>query len=158
MALINGIQTIESLSSINSANATKGNVLSFNYMFFSVDPYPTIITTGVYSDFRVSGVNLHYISFPIFRALLNQWAGNPSFSYSTIKNQPILKQAFRTYKLHGIRNAKKINYKAILNYLSIIRNYSPQEMQQIKDLIDTATHQRSSEIISEIVSRISEGQ
>ena len=86
---------VQNIFTINSNNVVAGEVISFNYSFFKHDPYPVIISTGLTNDGRIGGLNLHYLTFPVFRALLNRWGGNRSFNYTVIKNQFYIKKAFR---------------------------------------------------------------
>lgn len=142
---------VKSLLTIRDLPSDKGNVVSFYYDYYNHDPFPVILTTGIMrGGNRIGGLNLHYLTFPVYKALLNNWAGNNTFNYYLIKNQPLIKQAFRSYKFEGIRNAKSIEWKSILEVLSIIRNYSPQEIQQIRDAVDKQILQRQPEIINEI--------
>ena len=127
---------VEHIGPANNGSVLSGTVISFFYSFFDHDPYPIIITTGSMPNERIGGLNLHYLTFPVFRALLNNWAGNSAFNYLIVKNQPIIKNAFRSYKINGIKNAKKVNYQAILEVMSINRNYSPQEMLAIQQAVD----------------------
>jgi hypothetical protein len=102
----------------------------------------------------VSGLNLHYLTYPVYRALLYNWAGNKSFNYLIIKNEPLIKAAFRSYKLDNIVNPKKIDWKSILAMLSVIRNYSPQELMKIREAVDQQVLSRQPEILNEIFGNI----
>lgn len=142
---------VKHLHSMTPADASSGRVVSFFYPFFGHDPYPVIIVTGFLSHNRIGGLNLRYLPFPTFRTLLNAWAGNPVFGYRTVvKHAPVLRQAFRTYKVHGIRNAKTIDWKGMLTVLSVMRTYSPQEMEAVKKAVDAQVFARRPEIIDEI--------
>ena len=149
-ALNNISNLVEPVNSMNNSPTVNGQVLSFFYSHFDHDPYPIIISTGPMTYGRIGGLNLHYLTFPIFRALLNNWAGNPAFNYFIIKNQLIIKNAFRSYKITGIKNVKKIHYKAILEAMSIQRNFSPQEMLAIQQAVDQYVLSRQPEILNEL--------
>jgi hypothetical protein len=142
---------VQNIFTINSNNVVAGEVISFNYSFFKHDPYPVIISTGLTNDGRIGGLNLHYLTFPVFRALLNRWGGNRSFNYTVIKNQFYIKKAFRTYKIYGIINAKKINWRAVIQSLSIIRNYSQQEMLRIRNAVNQQVLNRQPQILNDIL-------
>ncbi len=143
---------VENLFQLNNISSPSGSVVSFAYRFYKHDPYPVILTAG-FDPYHglIEGLNLHYMTFPIFRALLQSYAGNSNFNYLLIKNQPMIKQAFRSYKITGIANAKKVNWKAIVDAMSIIRQYSPQEMLAIQNAVDQAAMSRTPEILNEIV-------
>ena len=142
---------VQPLQQMTQADGSRGRVISFMYSWYKHDPYPVIITTGLLSNGRIGGLNIRYLPFPVFRTLLNVWAGNPGFSYqAVVKQAPLLRRAFRTYKIQGIRNAKAIDWKAMLSVLSIIRSYSPEEMEAIKQAVDNQILARQPEIINEI--------
>ncbi len=149
--LVENITTVDNLK-------TGGLVLSFYYQYFKHDPYPVVLTTmSQLSQGKVFGLNLHYLTFPIYRALLNQWAGNIAFNYYIIKQQPIIRQSFRSYKIEAIKNIKRINWQAIIQALSIIRNYSPQEMLDIQNMVDAQVASKQPEIINEIFGKFALG-
>ena len=143
---------VENLFQLNNVSSPNGSVVSFGYRFYRHDPYPVILTAG-FDPYHglIEGLNLHYMTFPVFRALLQSHAGNVNFNYYLIKNQPLIKQAFRSYKINGIVNAKKVNWKAIIDAMSIIRQYSPQEMLAIQNAVDQAAMSRTPEILNELV-------
>lgn len=141
---------VEPIGPANSGSIVNGQVLSFHYSHFDHDPYPVIISTGPMTHGRIGGLNLHYLTFPVFRALLNSWGGNPAFNYFIIKNQIVIKNAFRSYKIAGINNIKKVHYKAILEVMSINRNFSPQEMLEIQQAVDRYVLSRQPEILNEL--------
>ncbi len=145
---------VELIGSANSKSIINGSVISFNYQNFNHDPYPIIISTGPMSYGRIGGLNLHYLTFPVFRALLNSWAGNTAFNYFIIKNEPIIKNAFRSYKISSIKNIKKIHYKAILQIMSIKRNFSPEEMNEVQKAVDQYVLSRQPEILNELFGNI----
>lgn len=155
MAPFNFPNLVQRIISLNNMTASNGSVISFYYKKFKHDPYPVIITTGFYPQKGlISGLNLHYLSFPVFRALLNQWAGNTGFTYFLIRNEPIIKEAFRKYKLTEIINIKKVDYKSIIALGKIIRNYSSEEIQKIKDAVDLQVLSRQPEILNELIPNI----
>ena len=49
---------------------------------------------------------------------------------------------------------KKVNYKAILEVMSIKRNYSPQEMLRIHQAVDKYVLSRQPEILNELFDRM----
>ena len=141
---------IEPIGPTNNSSISSGMVLSFFYQYADHDFYPVIISTGPMSNGRIGGLNLHYLTFPLFRALLNNWAGNQMFNYFIIKNQPVIKNAFRSYKINGMKTVKKVNYRAILEVMSIKRNFSPQEMLIIQESVDKYVLSRQPEILNEL--------
>jgi hypothetical protein len=145
------INLVQNINNIGPQNTDRGNVISFHYQFYDHDPFPVIITTGFMSYNRIGGLNLHYLPFPVFQMLLRNWAGNPGFGYDIVKNQPLIKKSFRSYRLYGIRNAKKVNWKAVLQAMAIIRQYSPQEIRMIQNVVNSKVLSRQPEILNEIL-------
>jgi len=137
-------------------NLGSGSVVSMFYQFAKHDPYPTVLVCGITPDNLLQGFNLHYMTFPVYRALLNRWAGNPMFNYYLMKNEGLIKQSFRSYKFTGIKRMKRVNWRAIVTFLSIIRNYSPQEIQLIKDAVDAQVASRQPELLNAIFGKLAE--
>lgn len=145
---------VKNLASLYGSPATRARVVAFQYRYYKHDPYPVILTTGLTLDGRIGGLNLHYLTFPVFRALLNQWAGNPGFGYLIVKSLPQIKFAFRTYDLSGVQMAKEIDWRAAMTALSVVRNYSPQEVQAIRNAIDQQILSRRPELLDELFGRL----
>lgn len=114
----------------------KGSLCTFNYVFHKPghDPYPLVIVTDVAFGPRqdVRGVNLHYLTFPYVKRLLQPNCNNPNFSYGNIKGDEYIVSAFRQYKRNGIRQIKKLDCAFLLNVLASVRSFDPNEVEAIR--------------------------
>ena len=87
---------------MSSKSITRGSLISFSYpQSMAVtpnvihDPYPMVIVTDIWPNY-VRGLNLHYLTFPYIKKILTQHGGNAGFSYSNIKPDKYMANAFRT--------------------------------------------------------------
>lgn len=118
-----------------SSNFTigKGSLISFNYAFYRNDAYPLIIVSDNNKvGNKLCGINIHYLTFPYIKKLLAISANNPNFSYKSIGNDSFIKDAYRSYKKTGVRQVKVLDYKFLLNIMSMVRTYDPAEVQIIR--------------------------
>ena len=113
----------------------RGDLIRFNYTFWIHDPYPLVIVTDVSNGNMVRGVNLHYLTFPYIKTLLNLGCRNLSFSYRNISGDAYIVNAFRSYKWQGIRQVKKLDCAFILNVMSLVRSFDPQQVKVIRQEI-----------------------
>lgn len=111
----------------------KGSLVRFNYNFVKPghDPVPLVIVTDIWKDY-IRGVNLHYLTFPYIKNLLQQYSNNTGFSYSNIKGQEYIVSAFRQYKRAGIRGIQKLDSDFLLNVLASVRSMDPTEVEAIR--------------------------
>lgn len=114
---------------------SKGNLLSFNYMFWKHDPYPLVILTDYMPGNRVRGVNLNYLTFNYVKNILNMYGENKGFSYGSIKYDRYIVGAFRSYKWNGIRQVRKLDSKYLLNLVSTVRSFDKNNLEAIKETI-----------------------
>lgn len=113
----------------------QGDLVRFSYAFHKPghDPTPLVIITDVnYKNAYVRGVNIHYLTFPVIKGLLQQHGNNPAFSYSNIKGNEYITSAFRQYKRQGIRQIRKLDVPFLLNVLASVRTFSPNEVEAIR--------------------------
>lgn len=113
----------------------KGNLITFNYSFWAHDPYPMVIISDVIPGNKIRGINLHYLTFNYVSTLLRTASGNPTFSYSSIRNDTYITSAFRSYKWQGIRNIKKLDSNFILSIMGIVRSFDINEIEAIRNSI-----------------------
>jgi hypothetical protein len=123
---------------------SKGDLISFNYIFHKVghDPFPNVIVTDT-SSFYVRGLNIHYLTFPYIKNLLQENCENKSFSYKLIKDNSYLVSSFRQYKKVGMRNLKKLDCKYLLNLMASIRAITPNEVEAIRKTINDQLNKMS---------------
>ena len=114
-------------------NVGKGSLISFNYSFWRNDAYPLIIVCDNNKvNNKLHGINIHYLTFPYIKKLLDLSANNPNFSYKSLGNDDYLKSAYRSYKKLGVRQIKILDYKFLLNIMNMVRSYDPAEVQIIR--------------------------
>lgn len=118
-------------------NVKKGDLISFNYMFHKAghDPNPNVMVTGT-TLYYVWGVNIHYLTFPYIRNLLQRNCKNTLFGYQNIKSDNYVTSAFRQYKKNGIRSLKKLECDFVLNLLGSARALTPNEVEAIRNTIN----------------------
>lgn len=120
---------------------SKGSLIIFNYIFHKPghDPYPLVFVTDdnypLKNPMFVRGVNLHYLTFPTIKKLLQPNLNNPRFSYDNIKNDSYITGAFRQYKKVGIRQLKTLNTAFLLNVLASVRSFNPNEIEAIRNSV-----------------------
>jgi len=125
----------------------KGSLVYFNYLFWIHDPYPLVIIANIDSQY-VHGVNLHYLTFPYIKHILQPHCDGGDFSYRHIRNNNIqyrdeyIPKAFRTYKRSGIRSLKALDCSFILNVLASTRGIDPAEVEQIRTMIKQQIQQQ----------------
>jgi hypothetical protein len=135
-------------SSYFGGTINKGDLISFSYIFHKTghDPSPNVIVTDT-SSFYIRGLNIHYLTFPYIRKLLQDNCDNRLFSYRSIKDNSYLVSSFRQYKKTGIRNLKKLDCKYLLNLMASIRAITPNEVEAIRQTINDQLSKMSQERI-----------
>ncbi len=115
----------------------QGKLITFSYQNWENDPYPLVIVTSSRSGDYVAGVNLHYLTFPFIRNLLDVAQKSPLFSYrNNIKGQSkYVIDAFRSYKWRGIRQVKTLNTDFVISVMATVRGGDPAEVQQIREVV-----------------------
>jgi hypothetical protein len=109
----------------------RGSLATFQYLHWKHDPYPLVLVSGIYSDGRVAGVNLHYMTFRYIKYLINQYCGK-QFSYPLIKNNNYIYNSFRSYKRDGLRGAKLLDCNFLMTVLGTVRSFKPNEIEAIR--------------------------
>jgi hypothetical protein len=121
----------------------KGSLISFNYAFWKNDAYPLVVVSESNRDAgKLWGVNVHYLTFPYIRKLLELSTGNPAFSYKSISADGYLSGAYRSYKWNGIRQVKVLDYKFLLNVMTMVRTFDPAEVQIIRRQVQEQMRQQ----------------
>lgn len=111
----------------------KGSLVTFNYLYHKPghDPAPLVIITDIWQNY-IRGINLHYLTFPIIKNILQSYCDNVGFSYSNIRGDEYIVSAFRQYKRLGIRQIKKLDCAFLLNVLASVRTFDPNEVEAIR--------------------------
>jgi hypothetical protein len=137
---------------------TKGSLISFQYpkSFATIpnvihDPRPMLIVTDVWPPY-IRGVNLHYLTYPYIKKLLQTWGGNQSFSYSNIKPDKYVALAFRMYYLKGIMRPKRLDSEWLNVVLQSARAFDSGEVEKIRSVIEQQIQSRLQIKASELTS------
>jgi hypothetical protein len=111
----------------------RGNLITFNYTFWKTDPYPlVIISKEDKSKGFIWGINLHRLLHNDIQKLVLFSKGS-NFSYGkNIKTYTPFKEAYRSYKISGVRQVKTLNKDFLLNIINTIRSQDPAEIQIIR--------------------------
>lgn len=112
--------------------AKTGSLVSFGYSFWKNDPYPLIIIidNGPMSD-KISGVNLHYLTFRDIKDIISR-AGGMGFSYRSISQSKTFRGSYRSYKKAGVRQMKVLDPSYLLGVMGMVRSYDPAEVEIIR--------------------------
>lgn len=126
----------------------KGSLVSFNYAFHAAghDPYPNVIVTDI-NNLYIRGLNIHYLTFPYIKKLLQANCNNLNFSYKTIKTDKFLVSAFRQYKRNGIQRLKTLDCNFILNLMGSVRAVTPAEVEAIRQTVNEQLSKLTNQII-----------
>lgn len=122
--------------SFPNAVPTRGDLISFNYVFWKHDPNPLIIIVNndKMSD-KVAGINLHLLTSVGPKsdvAELIRRSKRMDFSYRALADRKTFRDAYRTYKKSGIRLVRKFDTQFLLKVISVVRSFDPAEIQIIR--------------------------
>ena len=137
----------------------KGSLIVFNYIFHKPghDPYPLVLLTDVNypqkNPIHIRGVNLHYLTFPTIKKLLQPNVNNLGFSYANIKEDSYISGAFRQYRRTGIRQLKTLNTTFLLNVLASVRSFNPNEIEAIRKSVREQLQRLTNPSANEMVSQ-----
>jgi hypothetical protein len=127
----------------------KGALISFEYprSFGTIpnvihDPRPMLIVTDIWPPNYLRGLNLHYLTFPYIKKILETWAGNQSFSYSNIKPDRYVATAFRMYSLRGVMRPKRLDSEWLKTVLQSVRAFDAGELEKIRTTIEQQIQSR----------------
>jgi len=127
---------------------SRGDLITFNYPHSWArkpnvihDPYPLVIVTDVWPQ-HLRGVNLHYLTFPYIKNILQPNCGNKGFTYSNIRADKYVAGAFRMYYRQGIRQPKKLDCSWLLQLMGAVRKWSPDEIDRVRQQIREQIQQR----------------
>lgn len=141
------------------AALTSGTLVTFQYKFFKTDPYPLVIISRSANGSFIKGVNLHYLTFNYIKNILQAYAGNTSFSWSQIKLNSYLSDAFRHYKWDGVQwqTFRALDAQLIVKVANMVRSVDPGEIRAIKNTIQQQVNQQMN-VTADQLSNIGQGQ
>lgn len=122
----------------------KGSLISCQYLYWKHDPYPLVLITDIGAGSQVGliqgeagirGVNLHYLTYRYISDMLNKYCDQRGFSYSLIKSDQYITNAYRTYKQSGLRQIKLLDCQVINAMLQTARSYRPDQIKKIREQI-----------------------
>lgn len=129
-------------------SVSRGSLIAFHYpMSCAVkpnminDPYPLVIVTDIWPT-AIRGVNLHYLTFPYIRTVLQGNCGDSNYSYYKVKPDAYIANAFRMYYRQGMSQVKKMDCEFLLTLLGAVRSWSPAEIEAIRQTIRQQLTQR----------------
>lgn len=118
---------------------TRGSLISFDYpqsfaMIPNVihDPRPMVILTDIWPPHYIRGLNLHYLTFPYVKKILERFGGNQGFSYFHIRADRYMASAFRMYNMKGVRRPKRLDSEWLKTVLQSVRSFNPGEVEKIR--------------------------
>lgn len=154
MALFNAFNPFEKVASnqlgVVGKNIARGSLISFYYPHSGAakpnaihDPYPMVIITDIWPTY-LRGVNLHYLTFPYIKNILQSNATNMNYNYQTnVKGDSYIAGAFRSYYRSGMRQVKKLDAEFLVSILSSVRSFSESEMERVRQEIRRQIYSRS---------------
>ena len=133
----------------STKSITSGTLISFHYPISHArkpnvihDPFPMVIVTDISAKF-LRGVNLHYLTFPYIKRILNDHCDNTNFGYhASVKPDKYIAGAFRTYNRRGMSRLKRMDCNWLLNVLGAVRSFSESELQKLRDQIQAQIRER----------------
>lgn len=129
---------------------TAGSLISFHYPRSLAsnpsmihDPRPMVIVSDVVIGKYIRGLNLHYITFPYVKKILQNFSGTTTFNYQqNIKPDKYLTQAFRKYLWNGIQQPKRLDNEWLKFVLNSVRTFSAGEVEKIRASIQQQIQSR----------------
>lgn len=126
----------------------RGSLIAFSYPSSHAlrpnvihDPYPLVIVTDIWPR-HLRGVNLHYLTFPYIKNILQSNCGNSAYSYFQVKGDRYVADAFRMYYRNGMGNVKVMDCDFLLKILGGMRSWSPGELEAMKQQVQQQIQQR----------------
>lgn len=115
-----------------------GVMLSFDYLFWQHDPRPLIITcryVGLYGanlpENLLAGFNLHYLPFGLIRMLIRGFTNDPQGTIRAGLRHQTTKLVYRTYKIKGISQARRIDWNSFMQRVAIMRQFTAAEREAL---------------------------
>lgn len=110
-----------------------------------------IIVTDVFPKY-IRGVNLHYLTFPYVKRMIEMFGGNQQFSYYHIKPDAYIANAFRMYARAGVQKPKRLDSEWLKMVLESVRSFNPGEIEKIRENIQKQIQARLQTKANELTS------
>jgi len=143
-------QSVQNQQQQASNYLNKGRLITFNYSRWIHDPYPLLILTDVIPNVRIRGINLHYLTFPFVKTMLQTGCTSPQFSYQNVKGNPYIVGAFRSYKWQAIRQVRYLDCQFILAVMATVRSFDPSQVQAIRRAVQEQIQQYSQPNVTQL--------
>lgn len=131
-----------------SRTITRGSLIAFTYPTSHAtkpnvihDPYPLLIVTDIWPNF-VRGVNLHYMTFPYIKKILNDSRLTPYSYYNNVRADKYIASAFRMYYRMGMSKVKLMDVDFLLRVLGAVKSFSENEIEMVKQQIRNQIRER----------------
>lgn len=123
----------------------KGSVVNFFYIGQRRqpihDPYPLVLVSDIFTD-AIRGVNLNLLDAPYVTSLIKGYLDTP-FSYTNIKSDHYITDAFRTYKRAGISSLRMMDSSFLKGLAAVARSLDVNEIEQMRGQIESLIRQAS---------------
>jgi hypothetical protein len=101
-----------------------GTVIRFNYSFFKPghDPQPLVLVASDVDKEATGylcGINLHYLTIPKARLLLEANCNNQTFSYGNVMADEYIAGAYRTYRVQGVQGLRNEDCGFLIGLMSL---------------------------------------
>lgn len=127
---------------------TPGSLLQFRYSFWIHDPAPLVIVSSSELGHRISGVNLHYLTYPVISEILSQTCTTKTFAFANYKANHYISGAFRTYKWGGVSQIKKMDCEILLRIISGVRSLDPSQVQAIQQSVEEQLRRPTNPVVN----------
>lgn len=139
-----------------------GVILSFSYMFWRHDPRPLVLASKYVPKYGanlrenlLAGFNIHYVPMHMVRAFIRAHVWQVAVATQAALRHPILKKSYRTYKVGGISQARRIDYRSFVENVNSLSKLSPEERESLILSIEgqIASNPRDITSVNRLVSR-----
>jgi hypothetical protein len=90
---------------------------------------------------KISGINLHYLTFRDIRDLIGR-AGKMGFSYRSVSESRPFRDAYRSYKRTGVRQMKILDPSYLLGVMGMVRSFDPADAQIVRKQVQEQLKQQ----------------
>jgi hypothetical protein len=112
--------------------------MSFNYLFWRHDPRPLVLASKYVPKYGtnlrenlLAGFNIHYVPMHMIRAFIRSHVWQVAVTTQAALRHPILKKSYRTYKIGGIAQVRKIDYRTFIQNVESLNKLSPSERENL---------------------------
>jgi hypothetical protein len=120
-----------------------GKLFSCRYLFFKHDQAPLVMMTRIWPKTgHIAGINLHYLTFPYVKWMIEHYCGHGDFSWKSIKGDTYIANAFRCYKRAGLRLVRGIDCDFLKTVLNSLRSFDPEEIEAMRKEVNKQLQQR----------------